>query len=247
VVRLAYTARAFAKDTALLELSTLELAALLWFAVSFIGYAWLADHTVLHRRSVSAAMASHRYRWMRMMLERDMRMVDTAVQGNLLTSVGFFASTTIFVIAGLLASLGATDEAIEVMQALPLAAPTTRQMWELKVLLLVALFVYAFFKFAWSFRLFNYCSVLIAAAPPPPVPDRDAHVIAQRAAQVNVNASRHFNRGLRSYFFALAALGWFVNAVAFIVTTTWVLWIVYRREFRSHAYYSLKEPDTTPP
>jgi uncharacterized membrane protein len=186
-------------------------------------------------------MAKYRYRWMRMMLERDMRMVDTSVQGNLLTSVGFFASTTIFLIGGLLASLGATDKAIEVIQALPLAETTTRQLWELKVLLLVVIFIYAFFKFAWAFRLFNYCSVLIAAAPVAPVPDNEAHQIAKRAADVNTNASRHFNKGLRSYFFALAALGWFLNAAVFILTTTWVLWILYRREFRSHSYYSLRQ------
>lgn len=224
----------------MLELSTLDLAALLWFGMSVFGYALLADHTRLHHRSVTATMAEHRYRWMRMMLDRDMRMVDTGVQGNLLTSVGFFASTTIFVIGGLLASLGATDQAIEVMQALPLASNTTRQAWEIKILLLVGLFVYAFFKFAWSFRLFNYCSVLIASAPPAPVPTEEAHEFAERAAKVNINASRHFNRGLRSYFFALAALGWFLNAIVFMIATTWVLWIVYRREFRSHAYYSLR-------
>jgi uncharacterized membrane protein len=224
-----------------LELSTLDLAALLWFAVSVFGYAMLADHTRMHQRSVTAAMAKHRYQWMRMMLERDMRMVDTGVQGNLLTSVGFFASTTIFVIGGLLASLGATDQAIEVMQALPLATTTTRQIWEIKILLLVGIFVYAFFKFAWSFRLFNYCSVLIASAPPAPVPAEEAHEFAERAAQVNVNGSRHFNRGLRSYFFALAGLGWFLNAAVFMVATTWVVWIVYRREFRSHAYYSVRK------
>ena len=105
---------------------------------------------------------------------------------------------------------------------------------------LVAIFVYAFFKFAWSFRLFNYCSVLIAAAPPAPVPDEEAHEIARRTARVNANASRHFNRGLRSYFFALAALGWFLNPAVFAAATAWVLWIVYRREFRSHAYYAIR-------
>jgi len=76
------------------------------------------------------------------------------------------------------------------------------------------------------------------------VPPEEAHKFAKRAAVVNINGSRHFNRGLRSYFFALAALAWFLNAVAFIIATTWVLWIVYRREFRSHAYYSLKDRGT---
>lgn len=220
--------------------NTLDLIALGWFCASMLGYTYLADRTPLWNRSVSASMAKYRYRWMRMMLERDMRMVDTNVQGNLLTSVGFFASTTIFLIGGLLAVLGATEEAIEVQRHLPFAVPTTRGAWELKVLLLVVIFIYAFFKFAWSFRLFNYCSVLIASAPNAPVPEEEAHRFAQRAAQVNSNAARHFNLGLRSYFFALGALGWFVHPVLFMVSTAWVIWVLYRREFRSHAHYSLR-------
>ena len=32
---------------------------------------------------------------------------------------------------------------------------------------LTVIFVYAFFKFAWSYRLFNYFAIMVGAAPPP--------------------------------------------------------------------------------
>ena len=38
-----------------------------------------------------------------------------------------------------------------------------RQLFEIKVLGLMALLAYAFFKFGWSYRLFNYCSILLGA------------------------------------------------------------------------------------
>jgi uncharacterized membrane protein len=31
---------------------------------------------------------------------------------------------------------------------------------------LILIFIYAFFKFAWSYRLFNYVAILLGAMPP---------------------------------------------------------------------------------
>lgn len=222
-------------------LTLTDYIALVWFAGATVGFTIVVDHSPLGAKTVTAVMAEHRHRWMLMMLYRDLRMVDTTIQGNLLSGVAFFASTSILLVGGLLAALGATDQAVRVLADLPLAIPTSRSVWELKVLLLVAIFIYAFFKFAWSFRLFNYCSILIGSAPLVPDNEAQAEAYASRASKVNTSAANHFNRGLRSYYFALAALGWFIHPIAFIVGTTWVLWILYRREFRSRSYYSLKE------
>ena len=46
-------------------------------------------------------------------------------------------------------------------------------LWEVKVLLLIGIFVFAFFKFAWAFRLTHYTAILIGAAPQP-VNNKDA-------------------------------------------------------------------------
>ena len=39
----------------------------------------------------------------------------------------------------------------------------TAETWQIKVLALIAVMAYAFFKFAWTFRLQNYCAVLLGA------------------------------------------------------------------------------------
>lgn len=49
----------------------------------------------------------------------------------------------------------------------------------------------------------------------------------------------HFNRGLRTYFFALAALGWFVHPWLFIIAVSWVIFVLYRRDFRSREFHVL--------
>lgn len=180
-------------------------------------------------------MDRQRRRWMIEMLDRELRMVDTQILGNLLTGIGFFASTAILAIGGLVAVLGAAEQAMTALAALPFAVPTGRGVWEIKILFLIAIFVYAFFKFVWAFRLSNYCSILVGAAPRYPAEEAAAAVSVDQTATVIALAARHLNRGLRAYFFALAALGWFVHPMLLAFTATLVVAVLYRREFNSRA------------
>jgi len=220
-----------------------DYAALAWFFVGWLGYTVLADHSRWARHSISAAMARYRHRWMREMLGRDLRMVDTQILGNLITGIGFFASTAILMIGGLFALLGASDRAIRALAHLPFAEPTGTAEWELKVLLLIAMFVYAFFKFAWSFRLANYCSILVGAAPHKPAAPAEAERAAAQVAEVSIRVAHHFNRGLRAFFFALAVLGWFVHPGLFAAATVFVIAVLYRREFRSRVLVLLDDKE----
>jgi uncharacterized membrane protein len=102
--------------------------------------------------------------------------------------------------------------------------------------------VYAFFKFAWSYRLFNYAAVLIGSVPRPGSPrGRDPQAAAERAANMNVVAAHHFNRGQRALFFALAYLGWFVSGYVLMVSTAAVLFVMWRRQFASEALAAVEE------
>ena len=53
-------------------------------------------------------------------------------------------------------------------------------------------------------------------------------------------AAEHFNYGLRAYYFALAAMTWFLNGWLFMGAATWVVFVLYWREFRSDALESIK-------
>jgi uncharacterized membrane protein len=229
------------------SLTLLDGLALAWFLGSWIGYTIFADHRAATTGSLMRAMRAHRLRWMECMLERDNRMVDTGIIGNLLRIGTFFASTTIFILAGLIAVFGAAETAIDVTRDLPLAVATSRPVWELKLLLLMVIFVYAFFKFTWSLRQFNYCSIMIGGAPLPNPHASPADAdYARRVAAVSSLAADHFNRGLRAYYFGLAALTWFVHPAVFLAATAWVILVLYRREFRSKALAALTaevEPD----
>ena len=216
-------------------LSKLDMAALAYFFVAWISFHVFADHSRWREKNVTEAMHGYRYRWMTEMYKRELKMVDAQILGNLSNGIAFFASTAILIVGSLCAVLGATDTVVAVLEDLPIAVSTSKVVWELKVLLLICIFVYAFVKFAWSFRLSSYFAIMIGAAPYQPLSEEDAKREAHRPARMSNLVGVHFNRGLRAYFFALAALGWFIHPIAFVAATSWIVAMLYRREFRSRS------------
>jgi len=219
-----------------MPLSTLDLIALAWFVAAWSCYAVLVEYVPQKRESLNASMNRYREVWMRRMLDREMRMVDMQVMAALQNGTAFFASTSLFAIGGALTVLRSTDEVLNVVATLPIGISTTRMLWEIKSIGLAVIFVYAFFKFAWSYRLFNYVSILLGAMPPErekDTPAAEAHV--QRTARLFDAAGRHFNHGQRAFFFALGYLGWFVSPYVFMATTAAVVFVMWFRQFKSDA------------
>lgn len=208
----------------------LDLLGLAWFVLLWAGYTAYADRYARAVRSLRAVMHGYRVQWMRQMLLRDNRVADVNIVRNLLAGVSFFASTTLLILAGVVTVLGSTDQVIVMVRDLPFTAEITLVQWELRLLVLGVIFVYAFFKFTWALRQFNYCTVLIGAAP------RGADdAYAGRAAGIATHASRDFNQGLRAYYFSLAALGWFLSPWIFMAASTVVVVVLYVREYHSAA------------
>lgn len=223
--------------------SNLDLAAVGAFLVIWVGYTVYADKAARTGKNLMTVMHAHRLRWMRRMLERENRMQDVQALATQMRSVSLFASTTIFILGGLVALFGGIDQMRRVLSDIPFAEPTPPGVLEIKLFGLIVIFVYAFFKFAWSLRQFNYGLSLIGSAPDPAeARASDRHVHAERMARIATLAVGSFNRGVRAYYFALAALPWFVHPAAFLAATGLVVLVVYRREFRSFTLDTLTDP-----
>jgi uncharacterized membrane protein len=213
-------------------LALLDLAALAVFLACWFGYAAVVDRVPsIRARSVIAAMDEYRRRWMRAMVARDPRVFDGIIIGNLMSSATFLATTAIFILGGLVAMLGATEMGLRVVGALPFAATPTEALWEIKIGLLIVIFIQAFFALTWSIRQFNYCQIIVGGIGAEA--DDAAYAQAETAARIANRAARHFNTGLRAYYFGLAALAWLIHPIALAVASLAVLAELHRREFRS--------------
>ena len=227
---------------AMAQFSALDLTALGLFLLAWLGYAILVEWSAHGRDGLNARMDAHREGWMERMLARDMRMLDGQIMASLQNGTAFFASTSLIAIGGTLTLLRSTDDVLTVVATMPLGIETTRTQWEMKTVGLAVIFVYAFFKFAWSYRLYNYVAILIGAMPE--ARDRSkktAQAHARRTAKLCKSAGRHFNRGQRAFFFALGYLGWFVSPWLLMATTAAVVVVMWRRQFVSDARDAIVE------
>jgi uncharacterized membrane protein len=221
-----------------------DLLAFAWFACAWIGYSIVIEKTAKGRGGLNALMNAYRDEWMERLLARDVRMVDAQVTAALQNGTAFFASTSLIAIGGTLTLLRSTQEILTVVALLPFGTAPSRELWELKMLGLAIIFVYAFFKFAWSYRLYNYFAIMVGAAPPPAEKDTAAaQAFAHRASKLCADAGRHFNRGQRAFFFALGYLGWFLGPIPLALTTTGILIVMWRRQFMSETRHAFAAVD----
>ena len=224
-----------------------DYVALALFLFLWFGYSWATGgRQIFSRQSLNQAMIARRRQWIHNALRRELRMIDTQILAGLQNGTAFFASTTIFAIGGCFALLGATDRVDMILRDLPLVEYSGRMAFELKVAGLTAMFAFAFFKFGWAYRLFNYCTILFGALPLTSEVAED-RVAAERAAEkvirMNVIAARNFNSGLRTIFLSIGYLGWFVGPYMFIATTVFVVIVLTRRQFYSEARLALMDAE----
>jgi uncharacterized membrane protein len=221
--------------------STIDLIALAWFLVAWLGYSAFIEMTSHGKRGLNGRMHAYRRQWMERMLAREARMLDGQVIGSLQNGTAFFASTSLIALGGAVTLFHSNEDMLRVVATLPLGQTVTHIQWELKVIGLMIIFVYAFFKFAWSYRLYNYVAIMLGATPPASERDEpEAKAHAESTAAIITDAGRHFNRGQRAFFFALGYLGWFLGPLPLIVTTGAIVFVMWRRQFASLSRHAVR-------
>ncbi|MCP4007969.1 MAG: DUF599 family protein [Proteobacteria bacterium] len=227
------------------SLHLLDLLAISWFFLGWTTYNWVSRRRYLRSGATSLSKLSRDYRkaWMLNMLDRDYQIFDATLLGLLIKSVSFFTSGAILIIAGLAAALGAAAEVLEITTQVPYAVDATVITIQIKVLILISVFIYVFFKLAWSLRQYNFAVVMMGAAALEFEQEGEKKRWANKMGIIIDRGGVHFNEGMRGFEFGLAYLGWFVHPVLFIAATTLVLLVLFRREFRSNVLRAMQEWD----
>ena len=212
------------------DATTLDIIAFVWFVGSWVGFTVIQDHLLSGRNVVNQHLKIVRRHWIERMLERDNRIMDSQLVGHTMHSCTFFASTNILVLAGLIGTFGAAERAQELVSNLSFTVQTSHQLFEIKMLLMVVVFTFGFFKFPWALRQYNYCCALIGSAPMPPVRPEDRKAIAETISEALTLAITALNGGMRAYYFALAALAWMIGPIALIAASSYVIVVLTRRQ-----------------
>lgn len=216
--------------------SWLDVLAVVCFFVSWSGYTWFARKKAKTTDCIARSLHQHRIHWMYELMTRDIRVGDAALLANLERNIAFFASTTLLVIAGVLTLFAQVEKLEEVIASIPYAADPQHDLIQIKLGLLAFIFVLSFFQFTWSMRQYGFLNVMVGAAPiDEPGTDEGLRNYAKQMAVVQDQAAHSYNYGLRSYYFSMAALGWFFHPILLIVMSLFIVHTLYVREFKSKA------------
>ena len=191
-----------------------------WLSLGVFAVCWLLYEPVLHglsRRTGanSRDMVAVRRAWMRAMVKRDIRLLDSQLMGHAINSASFFASANLILIAAVAGALFGGSSMLPDVSGLGIKASPERL--EVKLALVTACLARGLLDFVWSIRQQNYCLALMGAAPHDDGPAGEA--FADASADVLNPALTAFSRGVRGYYFALAAAAWLYGPVAFGVAT----------------------------
>jgi uncharacterized membrane protein len=192
-----------------LHFTALDYAGMVLFVLCTVVYHtfyafWTDRHPL---ETVKGKIALYRRTWVKRILDRDEQMLAVQSLRNLLMTSSFMASSALLVIAVILNFLlGQTG-----------TGPGDDQLG-FKLLILVAVYGYAFFSFLLSTRYLNHFTILVGA-------DKDligsvepVDAVTFLTAILN-RAGNRFTMGQRAFYFSLPVVAWVVDTLAFIAFT----------------------------
>lgn len=204
------------------------------FIICWYGYTIFARKKAKTTDCIARSLHQHRIHWMYAVMTREMRVSEAALLANLERNITFFASSTLLILAGIFTLFAKVDTLEMVIASLPYATHVSTLAIQLKLSLLVFIFVLSFFQFTWSMRQYGFLNVMVGAAPIDlSGQNKNLQAYAKQMATVQDQAAHSYNYGLRSYYFALAAMCWFFHPVLFLLMSLWVVYTLYDREFNS--------------
>ena len=219
--------------------SILDWLALIAFFVAVLAYGRYADHA--GDRLLNARMREIRARWMRRYLEREDRVLDSILTGHSINSIALFSSATLLIVVALLGVFTNADTAYHMALTSSFIIHTTKELFQLKLIGLVCVFVYGFYRFTWALLQYNYFLALVGSAPlkghlTPAATDE----LGNQMSVVLNSAVTSFHSGFRSYYHALAWIGWFFHPAVFIAATAFVTFVLVYRQIASPSAGAIK-------
>jgi uncharacterized membrane protein len=219
--------------------SALDWLALAVFAIAVVAYSRYADHA--GDRLLNARMREIRARWMRRYLDREDRVLDSILTGHSINSIALFSSATLLIVVALLGVLTNSDSAYQIAITSSFVTDTTKELFQVKLIGLVCVFVYAFYRFTWALLQYNYFLALVGSAPfKDHLTPAAADEMGNQMSVVLNSAVSSFHSGFRSYYHALAWVGWFFHPAVFIAATLFVTFVLVYRQIASPSAGAIK-------
>lgn len=211
---------------------SMTLISTLFPLICYFAYNIIVPQVEKLRPSLSVIMNMQRRRWVANATLRESPF-DAILSGNIMGSVSFLASTAVLLILAVFAVFGQLPALMEALDSLSLDRIYTRVDVQLHLVVMLTMFVLAFFAFTLSLRQFNhFCIMLGAIDYSAPTSEEEIDAITR----MNALGAKNFNSGIRAYYFSVATVAWFVSEWLPIVACIATILILAHREFFSSSH-----------
>jgi uncharacterized membrane protein len=200
--------------------------------ICYLAYNIIVPQVEKLRPSLSVIMNMQRRRWVANATRRESPF-DAILSGNIMGSVSFLASTAVLLILAIFAVFGQIPALMSTLNSLSLDRVYTLIDVQLHLVVMLAMFVLAFFAFTLSLRQFNhFCIMLGAIDHAGGTTEEEIDAITR----MNALGAKNFNSGIRAYYFSVASVAWFISEWLPIAACILTILILAHREFFSSAH-----------
>ncbi len=221
-------------------MSLTDIAAGAIFIACWLVYEPLLERLTGGRGAINIDLRAVREGWVRRMMARENRIMDAALLGQLLNSASFFASTNLLIIAAAAGLLFGGEAILGNLRGVSFSGLEPDWLIQTKVALVVVTLTRGLLDFIWAIRQLNFCAALFGAAPERgEIEHHESYVRA--TTQVLSPAFNSFNKGVRAYYFALAAAIWLASPWPMAAASLLTLALLLARQVSSEAAIGLRE------
>jgi uncharacterized membrane protein len=202
-------------------------------AITLLFAAWWLYSPILKlfgRGTLNAQLGVVRLRWMSLSIARQNRTFDALLLNQVISSVAFFGSATLIVVAGLIGTFANVKAVHAVIADLHFFAPMSVELLAINLGAVALILGISFFSFTYPLRKLIYTVALMGGLPEQAPMTPALTIQSQATATVLSEAIRSFNNGIRGYYYAVAALFLLAGPVACICATCLVMAMLFWRQ-----------------
>ncbi|MBL0144028.1 MAG: DUF599 domain-containing protein [Betaproteobacteria bacterium] len=143
---------------------------------------------------------------------------------NFIMGASLMSTTAAFLILGTLTLSGQAENISRSWHVFANLGSSSAQIWIVKVMCLLAVFIVAFFAFALAIRLANHVVFMVNVPGPWPNPLLSPEGVARRLNR----AGGHFAIGMRAFFFAVPLVFWLFGPIFLVAASAGLVFALNR-------------------
>jgi uncharacterized membrane protein len=190
---------------------------------------------VIGKGSLNTQLHAVRMQWLRVHQQsaREHRVFDAILLGHISSSISYFGSATLLVLAGLVGTLVNVNRIYDMTRDLKFLAPMSADLFTLYFAVVTLILALSFLAFTYALRKMAYTFALLGGLAEAPAAAPESKVMVEQAATVLTEAVRSINNGIRGFYFAIAGLFLFAGPYICIGATIIITGVLFYRQMHS--------------